>query len=169
MICPRLAELPPPSAGRTGWPWTQESGWWADSRRRAMAWPRISVITPSFNQGQFLEETIRSVLLQGYPNLDYIIIDGGSTDGSVEVVKKYEPWLTYWVSEPDRGQSHAINKGWQRAHGDVLAWLNSDDTYNPDALRCAAEALQQNPAAGMVYSDMNYIDVSSNVIYRLRS
>ncbi len=132
-------------------------------------WPRISAVTPSFNQGQFIEETIRSVLLQGYPNLEYLIIDGGSTDGSVGIIKKYEPWLTYWVSEPDRGQSHAINKGWQRASGEIVAWLNSDDTYNPGALKCAAEALRNNPAVGMIYSDMNYIDVSSNVIHQLTS
>ena len=132
-------------------------------------WPLISVVTPSLNQGKFIEETIRSVLLQGYPELEYIIIDGGSTDGSVELIKKYEPWLTYWVSEPDRGQSHAINKGWQRACGEILAWLNSDDTYNPGAIRCALEALRDNAAVGMVYSDMNYIDVSSDVIYRVRS
>ena len=133
------------------------------------AWPRISVVTPSFNQGQFIEETIRSVLLQGYPDLEYLIIDGGSTDGTLDVIQKYQSWLAYSVSEPDRGQSHAINKGWQRACGEILAWLNSDDTYSPAALRSAAEGLRDNPAAGMVYSDMNYIDVASKVIYRLRS
>ena len=95
------------------------------------AWPRISIVTPSFNQGQFIEETIRSILLQGYPNLEYIIIDGGSTDESVEIIKKYEPWLTYWVSEKDRGQAHAINKGLERCTGEILAYINSDDYYYP--------------------------------------
>lgn len=97
-------------------------------------WPKISIVTPSFNQGQFIEETIRSVLLQGYPNLEYIIMDGGSTDNSVEIIKKYEPFLSYWVSEKDDGQSHAINKGYQRATGEVINWLNSDDYYERGAL-----------------------------------
>lgn len=97
-------------------------------------WPKISIITPSFNQANYLEETIRSVLQQGYPNLEYIIIDGGSTDGSVEIIKKYEPWLTYWVSEPDRGQSHAINKGFSQCTGEIINWLNSDDLLLPNSL-----------------------------------
>jgi glycosyltransferase involved in cell wall biosynthesis len=97
-------------------------------------WPKISIVTPTYNQGKFLEETIRSVLLQGYPNLEYIIIDGGSTDNSVEIIRKYEPWLTYWISEPDRGQSNAINKGFTHGTGDILAWLNSDDIYLPRVL-----------------------------------
>ena len=96
--------------------------------------PKITIITPSFNQGQYIEETIRSVLLQNYPNLEYIIIDGGSTDNTVEIIKKYEKWLTYWVSEPDKGQSDAINKGLERATGDVFNWLNSDDVYLPNTL-----------------------------------
>jgi len=104
-----------------------------------LEWPRISIVTPSYNQGQFIEETIRSVLLQGYPNLEYIIIDGGSTDNSVEIIKKYEKYLTYWVSEPDQGQSHAINKGFQRCTGEIMAWLNSDDFYLPHALEDIAK------------------------------
>ena len=103
-------------------------------------WPRFSIVTPSYNQDQFIEETIRSVILQGYPDLEYIIIDGGSTDQSVEIVKKYERWLTYWVSEKDRGQSHAINKGFSRASGEYNNWINSDDSLRPCALRTIGEA-----------------------------
>lgn len=112
--------------------------------------PRISIVTPSFNQGRYLEKTILSVLEQDYPNLEYIIIDGGSTDNSVEIIKKYEKQLTYWVSEKDRGQSHAINKGFEHATGEILSWLNSDDYYTPGALLKAAELLQTNPAAGAI-------------------
>jgi len=108
-------------------------------------WPRISIITPSFNQGQFIERTIRSVLLQGYPNLEYFIMDGGSGDGTVEIIRKYEPWLTGWVSEKDRGQSHAINKGLARATGTIVNWLNSDDILLPGALAGVAALSVKRP------------------------
>lgn len=128
---PTLKELPPPPSGRKGWPWTEETMQMPDTMSNGLPWPCISIVTPVYNQGQFLEETIRSVLLQGYPNLEYIIIDGGSTDGSVEIIKKYETWLTYWESKKDRGQSHAINKGISLSTGDFIAWINSDDYYFP--------------------------------------
>lgn len=102
----------------------------------------ISIITPSYNQGQYIEQTIDSVLSQNYPHLDYIIIDGGSTDNSVEIIKKYEKHLSYWVSEKDNGQSHAINKGFSRAKGEVINWLNSDDYYLPGALKTVSEYFQ---------------------------
>jgi len=103
-------------------------------------WPRISIVTPSYNQGGFIEQAIRSVLLQGYPNLEYFVVDGGSTDGAVEVIGRYERWITWWVSEADRGQSHAINKGFARATGEIFAWLNSDDYYLPGALEAVGRS-----------------------------
>jgi glycosyltransferase involved in cell wall biosynthesis len=136
-----LFELPPPPAGKTGWPWTEETPALPAARSDGSAWPRITIVTPSYNQGQFIEETIRSVILQGYHDLEYIIIDGGSRDQSVEIIKQYEPWLTYWVSEQDRGQSHAINKGFDRSTGLILGWLNSDDVLLPNALATVAAAL----------------------------
>jgi glycosyltransferase involved in cell wall biosynthesis len=106
---------------------------------------KISIVTPSFNQGQFIENTILSVLEQNYPNLEYIIIDGGSADNSVEVIRKYEKYLSYWVSEKDRGQYHAINKGFEKSHGEIMAWLNSDDMYCKWAFKAVADIFSQNP------------------------
>ncbi len=125
---------------------------------------RVSVITPSFNQAKFLERTILSVLGQGYPNLEYIIIDGGSTDGSPEIIHKYADRLAYWCSEPDRGQTDAINKGFSHAGGEILAWLNSDDTYNPGAVQKAVDFMQQHPEVGLVYGDMAFIDENDRAI-----
>jgi glycosyltransferase involved in cell wall biosynthesis len=138
MRCPSLEELPPPPPGKTGWPWTIATEVLPPTRSDGSAWPRISIITPSYNQGQFLEETIRSVLLQSYPNLEYIVIDGGSSDGSAAIVKKYENWLAYWVSEKDSGQPQAINKGIARITGAVFNWINSDDLLLPAALQIIA-------------------------------
>src|SRR5262245_23266161 len=108
MSCTRLIALPPPPPSKTGWPWTEESPPLPETMPDGSPWPRLSIVTPSYNQGQFIEATIRSVLLQGYPNLEYVVIDGASTDNSVGIIKQYEKWLTYWVSEPDSGQSCAI-------------------------------------------------------------
>ena len=121
-------------------------------------YPKISIVTPSYNQGKYLEKTIVSVLEQGYPNLEYIIIDGGSTDESVEIIRKYQDRLAYWVSEPDRGQSHAINKGFERASGEIFGWLNSDDWYHPGALQAVAEAFVATPEAGAVVGAGEMVD-----------
>jgi glycosyltransferase involved in cell wall biosynthesis len=128
------------------------------------SWPRITVVTPSYNQGPFLEETIRSVLLQGYPNLEYMIIDGGSTDQTIEIIHKYEAWLAYWVSEKDRGQSHAINKGWKRATGDILAWLNSDDFLLPAVLEQVALLYGVNKSAGFYHGQAQEVNKSGAVL-----
>jgi glycosyltransferase involved in cell wall biosynthesis len=128
-------------------------------------WPRVSIVTPSYNQAQFIEETIRSVLLQGYPDLEYIIIDGSSIDGSVDIIRKYQPWLTHWVSEKDRGQSHAINRGFARAEGEVVAWLNSDDLYTPQAVGAAVSAFSTHSRVGVIYGDCHCIDAGSRLIF----
>jgi glycosyltransferase involved in cell wall biosynthesis len=126
--------------------------------------PRISVVTPSYNQGCFLEECIRSVLDQGYPNLEYIIIDGGSTDGSVDVIRKYQDRLAFWVSERDEGQADAINKGCRRATGELVAWLNSDDYYLPGSLETVAKAHTQNPQASFYFGDGCRVDASGRTL-----
>lgn len=127
--------------------------------------PLVSIVTPSYNQVRFLEQTILSVLNQDYQRIEYIVIDGGSIDGSVDIIRKYEHQLAYWVSEEDRGQAHAISKGWKRAKGEIIAYLNSDDTYVvPDAVSRAVDALQANPSWGMVYGDCGVIDEASALI-----
>ena len=120
--------------------------------------PLVSIVTPSFNQARFLEAAIESVLGQDYPHLEYMIVDGGSNDGSLEIIRKYERRLAWWVSEKDAGQTDAINKGLARANGRILAWLNSDDSYEPGALRAAVDFLLGHPETGLVYGDANFID-----------
>jgi len=127
--------------------------------------PKISIVTPSFNQASFLEETIRSVLSQGYPNLEYIVMDGGSTDGSVEIIRKYEGELTFWKSERDSGQSDALRRGFQQATGEVLAWLNSDDTLEPGTLRLIGEYMDTHSDIDLVYGNMNLIDAAGRYLY----
>lgn len=131
--------------------------------------PLISVITPSYNQGQFLEETILSVLNQDYPSIEYIIIDGGSNDSSVDIIRKYEERLAYWVSEPDRGQSHALNKGISHATGDILFWLNADDLCLPDTFSTVAEAFSQQPLARIVIGQAYVIDHEGRLCGELKS
>lgn len=168
MRCPSLKELPTPPSGKTGWPWTEESKPLPDHMPDGTTWPRITVVTPSFNQGQFIEETLRSVLLQGYPNLEYFILDGGSTDNSVEIIKKYSLWLNYWVSEPDSGQSDAINRGLKMGSGLFATWINSDDMLCKDAI--AHHALRIGFDSNVVYvGNCIYIDGTSNILFTHRA
>lgn len=115
----------------------------------------VTIITPSFNQGQYLEDTIQSVLNQTYPNIEYIIIDGGSKDNSVEIIKKYENRIDYWISEPDKGQADAINKGFERASGDLVCWINSDDIIYPDFAAERVQQFRKYPDTGMIYGDID--------------
>jgi glycosyltransferase involved in cell wall biosynthesis len=129
--------------------------------------PLVSIVTPSFNQAQFLEKTILSVLSQDYPRVEYIVVDGGSTDGSVDVIKRFGDQLAYWISEPDRGQSDALNKGFTRSSGAIMGWLNSDDLYAPGAVSSAVHALAHHPSAGLAYGQCNVIDESGRFIRHL--
>lgn len=131
--------------------------------------PLVSIITPSFNQARFIEATIRSVLSQDYPRLEYIILDGGSTDGTVGIIEKYSGQIAWWISEQDKGQTDAINKGFGRARGQILAWLNSDDTYEPGAVSAAVKYLLDHPEVGMVYGDCNFINENGDVIGKFGS
>ena len=131
--------------------------------------PKISVVTPSYNQADFLEEAILSVLNQNYPDIEYIIIDGCSDDGSVDIIKKYESQLAFWISEPDRGQSHALNKGIARATGDILLWLNADDLCLPRAFSTVVEAFRQRPMPRLVIGQACVIDSVGKKIGELKS
>lgn len=160
-----LKDLPAPPPDKTGWPWTEASPSLPPTMSNGQPWPRISIITPSYNQSQFIEKTIRSVLLQNYPNLEYIVIDGDSKDDSINIIKKYKYWFKYWVSEPDRGQSHAINKGFAKATGEIYAWLNSDDIYLPGALSLIAEGFANNNDIGALVGIGHKVDRKGNIVY----
>lgn len=126
--------------------------------------PKISIVTPSFNQGNFLQQCIESVLDQNYPNLEYIIIDGGSTDNSLSIIQNFKSRLTYWVSEPDKGQSDAINKGFMKATGEIVAWLNSDDYYCPGAFEKMLHVYQQNAEAPFYFGDGYRVSKSGEIL-----
>jgi len=120
--------------------------------------PLVSIVTPSYNQGRFLEATLCSVLEQDYPNIEYLVVDGASTDNSIEIIRKYANKITWWVSEKDTGQPEAVNKGLHRARGDIVGWLNSDDVYQPGAIAAAVTAFRSHPEAGVIYGDALAID-----------
>ena len=127
-------------------------------------WPRISVVTPVFNAIQTIEETIQSVLCQDYPNLEYIIMDGGSTDGTVDIIKKYEKEVTYWASEPDRGQTYALNKGFARATGVLRCWLNADEEYLPGTLKCVGEEYVSAGELDLIYGDRYVVNIADKYV-----
>lgn len=144
----RIINIPEPDIKKEGWPWQFYN---SDSKFNVKNYPKISIITPSFNQGNFIEETIRSVLLQNYPNLEYILIDGGSTDNSLKIINKYSAYFDFWVSEKDSGQSQAINKGLLKATGEIMTWINSDDILMPNTLHQVAEIFNNNKDISLVH------------------
>ena len=166
-----VTSLPASGTQKQGWPWTIEELKHNSPEilPKEKKWPKITIVTPSYNQALFLEETIRSVLLQGYPNLEYIIMDGGSTDGSVEIIQKYSPFITSWVSEPDKGQSNALNRGFQKSNGEILAWLNSDDTFLPGTLNRIGNFFGDHPEIDVMYGNAILIDENSDTIGEVRS
>ena len=162
-----INDLPPSPKGRTGWPWQVDNYLTSEITNNNEGLPSISIVTPSYNQGQFIEQTIRSVLLQGYQRLEYIIIDGGSADNTVDIIKKYNAYLTYWVSESDNGQCDAINKGTRIATGKIAGWLNSDDILLPGALLAMGKAFRKHPDADLVYGGGGKIDIDGNTIKKI--
>ena len=140
----------PPCENKKGWPWALETPLSKIPNAFDIDWPKISIVTPSYNQAEFLEATIRSVLLQGYPNLEYAVVDDGSSDHSLEIIKKYESYLAHWETGPNRGHAHTLNKGFAHTTGDIVAWINSDDMYAPGAFFAAAEIFTK-------FKDINWI------------
>jgi glycosyltransferase involved in cell wall biosynthesis len=130
--------------------------------------PLVTIITPSYNQAAFLEKTITSILQQDYPEIEYMVVDGGSNDGSVQIIEKYKDRLAWWVSEKDSGQAEAINKGFVRAKGEYVAWINSDDYLMPGAVTAAVHALQENPQDSFVYGNVRVVDISGSILNSLK-
>lgn len=164
MKCPTLEELPAPPADKSGWPWTEESERLREMQPDGSPWPKISIVTPSYNQGQFIEETIRAVLLQGYPDIEFIIIDGGSKDNTVEIIKKYEPFIAFWVSEKDKGQADAINKGFAKASGQIYYWTNSDDWPERNVFGAVAKEFNQSPEIEVLFGNCYFIDQGYSIL-----
>lgn len=154
-----LTVLPKPPLGKTGRAWTEETDPAIYNNRKS--WPKLTIVTPSYNQADFLEETLRSVLLQNYPNLEFIVMDGGSNDGSKAILEKYSPWISYWQSEKDGGQGQAINRGFSLASGQYYAWINSDDYYLKDVFHLVVDTFLKYKTA-FVYGYAKNYDVEKN-------
>ncbi|MEQ1729011.1 MAG: glycosyltransferase family 2 protein [Vicinamibacterales bacterium] len=150
MRCPSLTELPPPPESTTIWPWTRASRALPDTMDDGRPWPLISIVTPAYNQGEYLEQAIRSVLLQGYPRIELIVMDGGSTDSTLEVLERYEPWLKHWVSKRDTGPASALNEGFGFASGEIYGFLNADDFLLEGCLARVAKEFAAHPEADVV-------------------
>ncbi len=159
--------LPKPPDGKSAWPWFEDKSV-AEDKGDVARWPKISIVTPSYNQGEYIEETIRSVLMQGYPNLEYIVVDGLSRDGTASVLERYSRWIDHCLVEKDDGQCDAINKGFAKASGDIFGWLNSDDLYRPGALHAIARHFTANRNSHVVYGEAAKIDQRGNYMMRSR-
>ena len=160
-----LSKLPSSDNSKLGWPWTEESKVLSFNSDKQISWPKLSIVMPSYNQGNYIEETIRSVLLQNYPNLEFIVCDGGSNDETLEVLDKYSQWFSFCQSKKDRGQGHAINIGFSLASGDYFGWINSDDFYTPNCFyKIAQKFLEIN--CDFIYGDaLNLNNLNSNINY----
>jgi glycosyltransferase involved in cell wall biosynthesis len=154
-----LNKLPVAPAGKTSWPGDEERFLWPTTMSDGRPWPRISIVTLSYNQAKFIEQAIRSVLHQGYPNLEYIVIDGGSTDVSVDIIEKYADCLAYWCSERDAGPAAGLNKGFQHATGEIFGFLNADDFYLPGSLHRIANLFRTHSSADVLCGDGYMTDV----------
>lgn len=166
----KTIEFPAPHTGPSSWPWFGDRFELPSSMLDGRPWPHICVVMPSYNQAQYLESAICSVLSQGYPNLEYLIMDGGSTDGSVEIIKKYEPWLSYWQSTKDNGQYSAVQEGFERSNSEVMTWLNSDDLFFPWTLRTVGEIFANLSDVQWLSSSVcaNTNDMNNNITFWYR-
>ncbi|MCX2575924.1 glycosyltransferase family 2 protein [Pedobacter sandarakinus] len=159
-----LEKLPKLRGEEKGWPWDDQVD--PKTYNEEIPWPKLTIVMPSFNQGAFIEQTIRSVLLQNYPNLEFIIIDGGSTDCTVQILEQYSPWISYWQSEKDNGQGHAINIGFGMASGDYYAWINSDDYYTKNTFSLVMAAFKQKGVA-FVYGHSANFTVATKTLQKV--
>lgn len=160
-------EIPAPRTQAVGWPWDPAPLDRAHTPRKRF--PLVSVVVPSFRQGTYIEATLRSVLLQDYPSIELLVIDGGSEDDTTEILQRYDALIRYWVSEPDRGQTHAINKGLARASGEIFTYLNSDDLLHPGAVRRIVDAFEENPDAAVIHGQCIYVDEQGVERFRQRA